>query len=105
MHNGFLILKSRLTTYYVVFFIVGFFLFYSMSLENVSFCDAVELTSIVDSEAPGSPPDTESSPLTEEEKNLQQRDEYIVKIGTGVIICTIIVNVVLYYVLIYSKTN
>ena len=105
MHNKLLILKSRFTTYYVIFFIIAFFLFYSIALENASFCDAVELTSIVDSEAPVSPPDVESSALTEEEKNLQQRDEYIVKIGTGVIICTVIVNVVLYYVLIYSKTN
>ena len=65
--------------------------------------------SLCDDGSSNSPSDLESldsnSSLTEEEKNLEKRDELIVKIGTGVIICTIIINIVLYYVLIYSKTN
>ena len=65
--------------------------------------------SLCDDGSSNSPSDLESldsnSSLTEEEKNLEKKDELIVKIGTGVIICTIIINIVLYYVLIYSKIN
>ena len=110
--------KNIFEAYYVLWYLIAFFLL--SAFFNASLCDAIEVGSMVNpepspdvaelnqtlqSEVPGSPLNTEPSALTEEEKNLQLRDEYIVKIGTGVIICTIIVNVVLYYVLIYSKTN
>ena len=78
-------------------------------LDITSCCDSPEATPVPTPESsdPKYPLETESSScsLTEEEKYLQERDEYIVKIGTRIIICTIIVNVVLCCILIYSKTS
>jgi len=68
------------------------------SLDGTSFCDGGEANAPSDAKAPfcDFAPNSESSnsSLTEEEKNLEKRDELIVKIGTGVIICTITTNTV-----------
>ena len=100
-------LSNLIIEYYFYFYILSFFFLWTIMLDITSCCDSAEpiIVTTPESPDPQCPLDTESSScsLTEEEKNLQKRDEYIIKIGTGVIICTIIVNIVLYYVLIYSK--